>query len=142
MSTEDAVNNLLAAAKQNAIDDFNQDPNKKKAYALFRKYGAALPANIIHFLRDEAGKYVGQENAKGACIDQKDTKKVYNRKKSHEVLRECYVSINWDGMQVTRAYNKYSDILDISVSAFQKRYLKKYPLGCNPIIFPDNLTIK
>jgi hypothetical protein len=131
MSISDGEKNLLAAKKRVDIEDFNNDQTKKKACSLFHRYGTDLPASIIHFLRDEAGKYVKQE----------DSKKTHAKKESNKVLRECYIAINWEGMQPTRAYEKYSEILEISESAFQKRYLKKYPPGCAPLIFPDNLTL-
>ncbi len=126
MSVSDGEKNLLAVAKQGEIDRFNLKPDKKKANQLFHRYGTDLPTNIINFLRDEAGKYVDYENSiKSNAKDE-----------SNRILVECYTAIHWHGMQKTRAYEKYSVKLNISESAFQKRYLRKYPPGCDPYFFP------
>ena len=132
MSISEGEKALRATAKRIAIDDFNQDPNKKKAYQLFYRYGTNLPATIIRFLREEAGKYVKQENVK----------KSNAKGESNKVLSDCYLQIHWYKMPKTQAYEKFSKILDISESAFQKRYLNKYPSGSNPFVMPDNLIIK
>lgn len=132
MSISEGEKALLGTAKRIAIDDFNRDPNKKKACKLFHRYGTNLPAIIIQFLRHEAGKYVKQENVK----------KSNAKSESNKVLRDCYIDIHWYKMQKTLAYEKFSKILNISESAFQKRYLNKYPSGCNPNIFPDDLIFK
>jgi len=132
MSTENAINNLLEAEKQGLIADFNRDQKKPKAYRLFHKYGVDLPQNVIHYLRDEAGKYVKSENEK------KSTKKADSRK----VLHKCFMAIKWYGMGPEDAYKKFSDELSeiesnerkvaiITVDAFKKRYYRVYP--------PENL---
>jgi hypothetical protein len=89
-----------------------------------------LPKSIIHYLRDEAGKYVEGENAK----------KSSKRAESLKVLRKCYMAIKWHGMTPEDAFNKFSDELSeiesterkevmITVDAFKTRYYRVYPGG-------------
>ena len=128
----DPLKVLLEAEKQRLIQEFNRDPTKAKAYRLFHKYGTDLPANIINYIRDEARKYVEQE-----AIKKSDRKA-----ESNAIMKECYIDIHWHGMSCTEAYEKHSNRLGISESAFQKRYLRIYPPTEQFLIFPEHLTLK